>query len=139
MYYVAPVLRLRFNSEGKMTVGDTNELARLQKALEVFIEIDPFMTAQRIHTLLAVATEEMGTMAEVRQYYTDRGLSNSTSMRNLSFWTDQTWIQPDGKRPVNYKAITYIQDPSDYRAKLLKVTPEGNNLLSKVVSELKED
>ena len=118
--------------------NDRKELRRLQKALEVFIEIDPFMTAQRIHTLLTVAADGMQTMSEVRKHYTAKGLSNSTSMRNLSFWTDQTWVQPDGTRPVNYKAITYVQDPGDYRAKLLKITPEGSNLLAKVVSELTE-
>lgn len=115
------------------------DLQRLKAALEAFIEIDPFMTAQRIHTLLTVAANDIQSMAEVRNYYANRGLSNSTSMRNLSFWTDQTWLQPDGKRPVNYKAITYVQDPSDYRAKLLQITPEGKNLLSTVASKLKED
>lgn len=119
----------------------SKQIKNFNEALETFLEIDQFMTVARVHTLLSVYLNDLKTLGEVKAFYAnvnvDRvSISNATAARNISFWTEEAWLQSNGKRPRNYAALEYSQDPSDRRNKRLKVTPMGQELITEIATRI---
>jgi len=117
------------------------QIKNFNEALEIFLEIDQFMTVARVHTLLSVYLNDLKTLGEVKAFYenvnVDRAsISNATAARNISFWTEEAWLQSNGKRPQNYAALEYSPDPEDRRNKRLNVTPMGQELITKIATRM---
>jgi len=93
--------------------------------LRAFANFDLNINNATIQVFLMVA--HRGECAQ-KELELELGLSDASSSRNVSFWTDD--IDKKGRR--GWGLIERRENPEDRRYKLLRLTPEGQQFFAKL-------
>lgn len=101
-------------------------------------EVDPQMTLLNLNAFLSTAVQDdVVTISDLRDALANYGGTRSNTSRNISYWTEESWRRPDGSRPPGLALVKTVQDPEDYRRKLLLMTSKGHAFCD-TISELLE-
>lgn len=118
-----------------MTNKQRDAILALRKALKPFMDMDGGMTLNRLEALLAVYTDGITDMQDLRSTVdTANGISKSALSRMVSWWSAEAYLQykmddegnqvvPD--RPKGMGFLDIQPDPRDYRRRVISVTAEG--------------
>ena len=119
-----------------MTNKQRDALRSLRAALKPFMDMDGSMTLNRLEALLAVYTDGITDMMDLREHVqSGPGISKSALSRMVSWWSAEAYLQyktdaegnqvvPDRPQGMGFLDIT--PDPRDYRRRVIAVTPEGD-------------
>lgn len=118
-----------------MTNKQRDAILALRKALKPFMDMDGGMTLNRLEALLAIYTDGITDMQDLRSTVdTANGISKSALSRMVSWWSAEAYLQykmdaegnqvvPD--RPQGMGFIDIKPDPRDYRRRVISITAEG--------------
>ena len=106
------------------------KLRRLLAVVEELKQVDDTMSipAMKAFLLYAIHDGEMGNRLMVEQ---DLGYSNATASRATLYWTDMKTPRDRGA-----DKIEQLVDPSDRRARYIKLNRAGLELVNKLVEKL---
>lgn len=129
-----------------MNHSDKDALRKLRKALKPFIDIDGAMTLNRVEAFLAVLSEDITDMMDLRHHLEEyAGITRSASSRMASHWGEQAYLQflsdKDGNptipvRPEGARFLRFDPDPRDHRRRKITVTPQGEQFAASVAAEM---
>lgn len=119
-----------------MTNKQRDAIRSLRTALKPFMDMDGGMTLNRLEALLAIYTDGITDMQDLRYTVdTATGISKSALSRMVSWWSAEAYLQykldAEGKqvvpdRPEGMGFLEISPDPRDYRRRVIAVTPEGD-------------
>lgn len=115
-----------------MEKNGTKVLRRMAEVLRTFRELgENRVPAQHLECLLQIAARPEGIrMADLQAAM--GGMAQSSVSRQVQFLGDGSPREP------GHKMVKAVQDPEDYRAKIIKLTPKGQTYVNRVLSTMGE-
>jgi DNA-binding MarR family transcriptional regulator len=110
---------------------DAASIGTLLNVLDAFREIDKDMPLQQVVLFLSAAKEDGMSLQEICQKY---DLAQSTASRNLALLAGIDPKRPDRNQPL----VRAFENPMNRRTKIIEPTPEGRQLLNKVLRLLRK-
>jgi DNA-binding MarR family transcriptional regulator len=112
----------------------TADLKRLELILEEFRKIDPEMQMQKAMAFLAIAERDAegreGQPLTIMALGERLGLAPASASRNVGVLT----AGKDFKGREGHGLVAVEEDPSDRRARVLRLTPKGKRVMSTIKS-----
>lgn len=101
---------------------DTRELTKALKFISE--QIGSELQLQTLRTFMYIAQQGQCTQAELEQHL---GMTNASTSRNVSFWTDLRYDKKPGKNMVQR-----VEDRGDRRQRILVLTSKGKEFFEKI-------